>query len=72
MHTMVSPKLLNRNQDHFSKKVVFLINPYKIKVVTSLIEMLVIKLLSHDDIYNIIESRYKILLMTSWTKIMTS
>ena len=69
---MVSPKLLNWNRDHSSKKVVFLINPYKIKVVTSLIEMLVIKLLSHDDIYNIIESRYKILLMTSWTKIMTS
>ena len=69
---MVSPKLLNWNRDHFSKKVVFLINPYKIKVVTSLIEMLVIKLLSHDHIYNIIESRYKILLMTSWTKIMTS
>ena len=36
-----SPKLLNLNQDHSSKKAVFLVKPYKIEVmITFLIEML--------------------------------
>ena len=37
----VSPKLLNLNQDHPSKKRFFWSNPYKLEVmITSLIEML--------------------------------
>ena len=50
-----SPKLLNFNQDHPSKKKQFFwSNPYKIEVViTSFIEMLVTKLWSHEQIYNI-------------------
>ena len=35
-----SPKLTNLNQDHPSKKVVFLVISYKIEVITSLIEIL--------------------------------
>ena len=50
-----SPKLLNLNQDHPSKKRSFWSNPYKIGVmITFLIEILVTKLWSHDHIYNII------------------
>ena len=47
-----SPKLLNLNQDHLSKKA---LNPYTTEVMTTfLIEMLVTKLWSHDHINNII------------------
>ena len=43
-----SPKLLNLNQDHPSKKWFFWSNPYKIKVmITSLIEMLELPNFSH-------------------------
>ena len=51
-----SPKLLNLNQDHPSKKKRFFwSNPYKIEVmIIFLIEMLINKLWSHDNIYNII------------------
>ena len=44
----VSPKLLNLNQDHPSKKWFFSSNPYKIEVViASLIEMLQLPNLGH-------------------------
>ena len=42
-----SPKLLNLNQDHHSKKRFFWSNPYKIEVITSLIEMLELPNLGH-------------------------
>ena len=48
-----SPKMLNLNQDHLSQKAVFLVKPYKIKVViTSLIEIL--EFWSHEQIYSIV------------------
>ena len=44
-----SPKLLNLNQEHTSKRKVFWSNPYKIEVmIASLIEML--ELLNFDHI----------------------
>ena len=47
-----SPKLLNLNQDHPSKTVVFWSNPYKIEVViTSLIEMLQLPNFSHMNTF---------------------
>ena len=43
-----SPKLLNLNQDHASKKQFFRSNPYKIDVmITSLIEMLQLPIFGH-------------------------
>ena len=43
-----SPKFLNLNQDHPSKKAVFLVNSYKIEIViTSLIEMLQLRNFGH-------------------------
>ena len=64
-----SPKLLNLNQDHPSKKRFFWSNPYKIEVmITILIEMLQLPNFGHITISKIwFESRDKILLVTSWT-----
>ena len=44
-----SPKLLNLDQDHPSEKAIFLVKSF---MITSLIEMPVTKLWSHDHIYN--------------------
>ena len=44
----VSSKLLNLNQEHPSKKLVFLVKPYKAGVIiTSLIEMLELLIFGH-------------------------
>ena len=69
-----SPKSLNLKQDHPSKKWFFWSSPYKIEVViTSLIQMLELSNFGHMTTSTIyIESRDKILLVTSWTEIMTS
>ena len=69
-----SPKLLNLNQDHPSKKAIFWSNLYKIEImITFLIEMLQLSNFGHMTTSTIkIESRHKILLVTSWAKIMTS
>ena len=54
--TSVSPKLLNLNLDHPSKKWFFWSNPYKIEVKNNFSHRTarVTKLWSHDHIYNII------------------
>ena len=72
--TSASLKLLNLNQDHPSKKVVFWPNPYKIEImITSLIEMLELPNFGHMTTSTILfESRDKILLVKLWTEIMTS
>ena len=62
------PKLLNLNQEHHSKKLVFLVNwsnPYKFEVIiTSLIEMLHLPNFGHMTTYAIkFESRDKVLLI---------
>ena len=50
-----SPKLLNLDQEHPSKKLFFWSNPYNIAVMeTSHKNATVTKLWSHDHIYNII------------------
>ena len=69
-----SPKLLCLNQDHPSKKCFFRSNSYKIQVmITSLIEMLELPNFGHMKTSIIqFESGDKILLVTSWTNIMTS
>ena len=66
-HTLLS-QLLNLNQSHPSKKLFFWSNPYKTEVmITSLIEMLALPKLGHM----ITSSHAKILLVTSWTEIIT-
>ena len=72
--TSASPKLLNLNQDHPSKKAVFWPNPYKIEImITSLIEMLELPNFGHMTTSTILfQSRDKILLVKLWTEIMTS
>ena len=72
--TSASPKLLNLNQDHASKKAVFWPNPYKIEImITSPIEMLELPNFGHMTTSTILfESRDKILLVKLWTEIMTS
>ena len=69
-----SPKLLNLNQGHPSRKVFILVNTYKIEfMITSLIEMLELLDFGHMTTSTIsLESRGKILLVASWTEIMTS
>ena len=69
-----SPKLLNWNQKHPSKNRFFWLNPYKIKVMlTSLIVMLELPNFRRMTTFTIwFESRDKILLVASWTEIMTS
>ena len=69
-----SPKLLNFNREHPSKNRFFWSNPYKIEVmITSLIEMLKLPNFDHMTISRMqFESRGKIMLVTSWTEIMTS
>ena len=66
--TSAVPKLLNLNQEHHSKKLVFLVNwsnPYKFEVIiTSLIEILHLPNFGHMTTYTIkLESRDKILLI---------
>ena len=74
-----SPKLLNLNQDHPSKKVVFLVkslNPYKIEILISASEVLR-EVLESPNFGHMTTSttkfklRDEILLMTSQIKIMT-
>ena len=69
-----SPKLLNLNQEHPSKKRFFWSNPYKIEVaITSLIEMLELPNFGHMNVSTIkLISHDKILLVTSSTGILTS
>ena len=69
-----SPKLLDLNQDHPSKKRFLWSNPYKIDVmITFLIEMLHLPNFGHMTTSIIwFQSLDKILLVTSWTEIMTS
>ena len=69
----VSPKSLNLNQKLPLKKWFFdffLSHPYKIDL--SHKKAGVVKLWSHDHIYNIIHVRDKILLVKSWSEIITS
>ena len=61
------PKLLNWIQEHPSKKFIFCSNSNKMVMVTSVIKMLK---LPHNQIYSIIASRDKILLLTTWAEIM--
>ena len=69
-----SPKLLNLNQDHLSKKRFFWTNVYKIDLmITFLIETP--QLPNFNQMNKSIiwfESRDRIFLVTSWTEIMTS
>ena len=69
-----SPKLLNLNQKHPSKKLFFLSNPSEIEImITSVIEMLYLPNFAQMTTLTIqFESRDKILLVTSWTEILTS
>ena len=62
----VSPKLLNLNQEHPSKKWFLWANPYKIEVrITSLIEMLELPNFGHTPTFTVeFKSRENILLMT--------
>ena len=64
-----SPKLLNLNQDHSSKKRFFWLNSYKIKVViTSIIQMLELPNFGHMNTSTIkFESPDKNLLLTPST-----
>ena len=66
-----NPKLLNLNQDYPSKKVFFWSNCYKIEVmITSLEEMLELPNFGHMT--KLFDSRDNILLVTSYTELMTS
>ena len=65
-----SPKLLNSNKDHLSKKVVFWSNAYKTEMImtTSLIEVLELPNFDHMTTSKIyFESYNKFLLMTLQT-----
>ena len=72
--TSVSPKLLNLNQEHLSKKCFFWSNPYETEVIIiSLIEMLVLPKFGRLFASAIqFKSHGKILLETSWTEIVMS
>ena len=72
--TSVSPKLLNLNQEHLSKKCFFWSHPYETEVIIiSLIEMLELPNFGRLFASTIqLKSHGKILLETSWTEIMTS
>ena len=74
--TSTSPELLNLNQDQLSLQKIFFFwsNPYKTEVIiTSPLEVLELPNVGHINTYKILfEPRDKILLVTSWTKIMTS
>ena len=70
-HTSVNPKLLNSNQAHPSKKLIFWSNSYKmVVVIVPLIKMREIPNFGHINTST--ESRGKILLVMLWTKIMRS
>ena len=67
-----SHRLLNLNQEHLFKKFLWS-NPYKVKIMrSSLMEMLELRNFGHVTTSTIqFDSRYKILLVTSWTEVMT-